>query len=184
MAAQMCQQAVLAGDGNERTGFRGRVYVAMMSAAESVAGEAVGAQSSTVFQKRQDLALKVLSNPLAYLERFAIGAASHPTIGGDITNPVAISSSTAVNPSVVTTAAAHGMVTGDTVEIVGHAVNTAINGQWVATNLTSTTFSVPVLGVGAGTATGTATKQPPDLDITNYGPYSQWNKFAGVTVLD
>lgn len=181
--AALCQQAILAGDGNERSGFRGRIYVAMVAAAVAVAGEAVGALSSVVYQKRQALALAVLSNPLAYLERFTIGAASNSTIGGDISAPVAITSSTGVNPSVVTTTAAHGLATGDTVEIVGHATNTAINGQWVATVLTTTTFSVPVLGIGAGTG-GTVTRQPSDSNIANFGPFAQWNKFAGVTALD
>jgi len=184
MAATMCQQCVLAGDGSERTGFRGRIYVAMVAAAVAVQGEAVGGQSAAVYNKRQTLATAVLSNPLAYLERFAIGAASNSTIGGDITAPVAISGSTAVNPSVVTTAAVHGMATGDCVQIIGHTINTAINGQWTVTVLTTTTFSVPVLGNGTGLASGTVTKQPPDADITNFGPFSQWNKFAGVTAQD
>lgn len=179
MAAQMAQQALLAQD----QGFRNRVYVAMVAAGIAVAGEAVGVMTAGVYGKRQALAYAVLSNPLAYLERFAVGAASNSTIGGDVVAPVAIATSTAVNPSVVTTAAAHGMATGDTVEILGHATNTAINGQWVVTSLTSTTYSVPVLGLGAGTG-GTSTKQPPDADITNFGPFSQWNKFAGVTALD
>lgn len=183
MAAQMWSQAVLAGDGNERSGFRGRVYVAMVAAAIAVAGEAVGGMSSSVYQKRQSLAWAVLTNPLAYLERFVIGAGSNSTIGGDVTAPVAVTSSTAANPSVVTTAAVHGLTTGDTVEIVGHATNTAINGQWGVTVLTTTTFSVPVLGTGAGTG-GTMAKQPSDSNITNFGPFSQWNKFAGVTALD
>lgn len=179
MAAQMAQQALLAQD----QGFRNRVYVAMVAAGIAVAGEAVGVMTAGVYGKRQALAYAVLSNPLAYLERFAVGAASNSTIGGDVVAPVAVSTSTGANPSVVATAAAHGMVTGDTVEIAGHTTNTAINGQWVVTSLTSTTYSVPVLGIGAGTG-GTSTKQPPDADLTNFGPFSQWNKFAGVTALD
>lgn len=177
--AVMSQQAALASD----AGFRNRVYVAMVAAAIAVAGEPVGSMSTAKYGKRQALALAVLSNPPAYLERFAVGAAANSTIGGDITAPVAITASTAVNPSVVTTAAAHGLANGDIVEIVGHATNTALNGTWVATSITSTTFSVPVLGIGAGTG-GTSTKQPPDADITNFGPYSQWDKFAGVMALD
>lgn len=180
MAAQMCSQALLAQD----QGFRNRVYVAMTAAAVAVAGEAVGVMTAGVYGKRQALAYAVLSNPLAYLERFAIGAASNSTIGGDVVGPITISGSTAANPSVVTTAAAHGMSTGDTVQILGHLINTAVNGQWTVTSVTSTTYSVPVLGSGIGLGTGTSTKQPPDADITNFGPYSQWNKFAGVTALD
>jgi hypothetical protein len=180
MAATLAGQAVLA----QSDGFRNRVYVSMVAAAIAVSGEAVGAMSSSVYQKRQTLAWNVLSNPLAYLERFAIGAASNATIGGDVVAPVGITSSTAVNPSVVTTSAVHGLASGDTVVIVGSSGNTAINGQWAATVLTTTTFSVPMLGNAAGTAGGTVTKQPPDNDLTNFGPFAQWNKFAGVTALD
>lgn len=255
--AALCQQAILAGDGSERSGFRGRIYVAMVAAAVAVQGEAAGAAvaptgtlsagslvgattvsssvsipantliridvgalaefvtttgapsgagpftipvpaltqahssgvaitaitTSVVYQKRQALATAVLANPLAYLERFAIGAASNSTIGGDISAPVAITSSTAVNPSVITTAVVHGLTSGDTVQIVGHLTNTALNGQWVATVITTTTFSVPVLGIGVGSG-GTVTRQPSDANIANFGPFAQWNKFAGVTALD
>lgn len=182
----LCQEAALAGS----QAFKDRIYVSMIAAAIAVQGEAVGAQSAAVYGKRQSLATTVLGNPLAYLERFVIGAAGNSTIGGDISVPVVISSSTAVNPSVVTTAAAHGMTTGDTVVIAGHTVNTAINNStsgtpsaWPVTSLTSTTYSVPTLGTGAGSG-GTSTRQPSDSNITNFGPFSQWNKFAGVTALD
>src|SRR6266550_469589 len=56
--------------------------------------------------------------------------------------PLAISGSTNVNPSVVTTSAAHGYVTGDVVTIRGHLTNTAINGTNAITVLSTTTFSV------------------------------------------
>lgn len=72
---------------------------------------------------------------------------------------ISISSSTAVNPSVVTTASAHGLTTGDDVIINGHLVNTAINGKRRVTVLTPTTFSVPLLGNGVGTASGTVSHQ-------------------------
>lgn len=182
MAAQMCSQTVLAGDGTEHSGFRGRVYVAMAAAAVAVAGEAKASMTDVVYAKRQALAYAVLSNPLGYLERFAVGAASNPTIGGDVSAPVVVTSSSTANPAVVTTAAAHGMATGDTVQIAGHTV-AAVNGQWTVTVLTTTTYSVPVPGAAAGTG-GTSTRQPSDANITNFGPYSQWNKFAGVTALD
>lgn len=179
MAAQMCSQAVLAAD----PGFRSRVYVALVAAAVSVAGESKAAMSDTVYGKRQALAYAVLTSPQAFVERFAVMAAANPTIGGDVVPPVSVTSSTNANPSVVTTAAAHGMATGDTVQIAGHATNIAINGQWTVTVLSTTTFSVPVAGVGAGTG-GSMTKQPPDADITNFGPFSMWNKAAGVTAVD
>jgi hypothetical protein len=179
MAAQMCSQAVLAAD----PGFRSRVYVALVASAVAVAGEAKAAMSDTVYSKRQLLAYAVLTSPQAFTERFAIMAASNGTIGGDVVPPVSITSSTSANPSVVTTAAVHGMATGDTVAVAGHATNTAVNGQWTVTVLTTTTFSVPVAGTAAGTG-GTSTKQPPDIDITNFGPFSMWNKAAGVTAVD
>lgn len=173
--------------------FKDRILVSMMSAAVAVQGEVVGAQSDTVYGKRQLLATAVLASPLAYVDRFAFGAASITTGGSpetDISNPVLITSSTAVNPSVVTTAAAHGMSTGDTVVIAGHATNTALNNSiagtpssWPVTVLTTTTYSVPTAGTGAGTG-GTSTRQPADSTITNFGPFSQWSKFAGVTAKD
>ncbi len=67
---------------------------------------------------------------------------------------IAIASSTAVNPSVVTTSSAHGLTTGDSVIINSHLVNTAINGSNRVTVINTTSFSVPVLGNGTGGATG------------------------------
>lgn len=186
--AQLCQEAAL----YQSQAFKDRILVSMIAAAIAVQGEAVGVMSAAVYGKRQALATAVLANPSAFLDRFVIGAAGNSTIGGDISNPVTITSSTAANPSVVTTAAAHGMSTGDTVVIAGHATNTALNNgtggtsppaSWPVTSITSTTYSVPTLGIGAGTG-GTSTRQPSDSNITNFGPFSQWNKFAGVTAQD
>ncbi|SRR6266496_2260437 len=177
--ANLCQQALMAAD----PGFQARVQVNVVASAVAIAGEAIGAMDTTVYQKRQALALSVLTSPAAFTTRFALGAASTSQIGGDIGAPVAVTSSTSANPSVVTTAAVHGLTSGDTVQIIGHATNTALNGQWVATVLTTTTFSVPVAGIGSGTG-GTVVRQPSDANITNFGPFAQWNKFAGVTVLD
>lgn len=69
-----------------------------------------------------------------------------------------IASSTAANPSVITTATAHGLSTGMQVVISGHLVNTAINGTWTITVTGASTFSVAVLGNGVGAGTGTVTK--------------------------
>jgi hypothetical protein len=179
--AQMCQQTLLAGDGTEHSGFRGRIYVAMVAAAVAVAAETQTA-GPVVYAKRQALAAGVLGNPLAYLERFAIGAASNSTIGGDVSAPVVVTSSSTANPTVVTTAAVHGMATGDTVQIAGHST-AAPNGQWVVTVLTTTTYTVPVPG-GAGGVGGTSTRQPSDANITAFGPFSQWPRFAGITAND
>jgi hypothetical protein len=175
----LIKQAVLAQDNV----FRQRIEMAMFVAMTAVQGEAVGAMTTAVYSKRQTYSLAALTNPNAHVDRFAWAVAANSTIAAAIGSPVAISSSTAANPSVITTAAAHGFVNGDTVEIVGHPVNTAANGGWIVTNLTSTTFSIPVLGNAAGTAGGMATKQPTDSDI-QFTVNSLISDFAGVTALD
>ena len=177
MAASLMNTANLAND----AGFRLRVQAAMMTAALAVATEAVGAQDTSTYQLRHQLAVNVLNSPSGFLDRFAWGAAANTTVSGDLLAPVAIASSTAVNPSAVTTAAAHGLATGDWVEITGHAVNTAINGTFQVTVTGTTTFTVPVLGVGAGGATGTVGKQPPDSDI-QFAVNSDFSSIAGVGV--
>jgi len=70
---------------------------------------------------------------------------------------LAITSNTAANPTVVTTAA-HGFTTGQTVNITGQSGVVSINGQRVVTVLTATTFTVPVdCTGGAGTGGFAAT---------------------------
>ena len=177
MAGSLMTTANLAGD----AGFRSRVQAAMMTAALNVAAEAVGVQDSSTYQLRHQLAVAVLNNPAGYLDRFAWAVAANATVSGAVQAPVAIASSTAVNPSVITTAAAHGLTTGDVVEIAGHAVNTAANGTWPVTVIIATTFSVPVLGTGTGTATGTVVKQPPDADIQT-AVNADFSDIAGVGV--
>lgn len=168
--------ATLAND----AGFRSRVQAAMMVAALNVAAEAVGGQDSSTYQLRHQLAVQVLNSPAGYLDRFAWAVAANSTVSSDLLAPVAVVSSTAVNPSVLTTAV-HGLSTGDVVEVAGHAVNTTVNGTWPVTVLTSTTFSVPAPGTGAGGATGTVTKQPPDADI-QFAVNSDFSDIAGVGV--
>lgn len=70
--------------------------------------------------------------------------------------PVAIVSSTAATPIVVTTGT-HGFADGDTVQIGGHD-QLAANGLWQITKVSSTKFSLngSTAGAGAGTATGIA----------------------------
>jgi hypothetical protein len=68
-----------------------------------------------------------------------------------------VSAATVADPSVITTTDAHGLVTGDVVTIAAVGGTTTVNGTWVVTVLTSTTFSVPVAGVGAYTSGGTVT---------------------------
>jgi hypothetical protein len=179
MTDLLIKQAMLAQD----TVFRQRIEMAMFVAMTAVQGEAVGAQSTAVYGKRQTYSLAVLTSPNAHVDRFAWAVASNSTIAAAIASPVAISSSTNANPIVVTTAAAHGYTTGDTVAIVGHLVNTSAVGGWIITVLTTTTFSIPVAGVGVGGATGTVTKQPNDSDI-QFTVNSLISDFAGVTALD
>jgi hypothetical protein len=67
----------------------------------------------------------------------------------------AIASSSAANPTVVTTSAPHGLTSGETVVIAGHTSTPTINGSRVVTVTGPTTFTVPVNVTVAGTAGGT-----------------------------
>lgn len=68
---------------------------------------------------------------------------------------VAITSSSAADPTVITAGASHGLVTGDVITIAGHSGSTpSINGSWPVTVLTSTTFTIPV-AVSVGGTGGT-----------------------------
>lgn len=60
-----------------------------------------------------------------------------------------ITSSSAANPTTITTAAAHGMSNGNTVTITGHSL-AGVNGSHVIGGVTGTTFTIPVLGGGTG----------------------------------
>lgn len=68
-----------------------------------------------------------------------------------------VTNATVATPSVITTSDAHGLVTGDVVTISAVGGTTTVNGTFVVTVLTSTTFSVPVAGVGVYTSGGTVT---------------------------
>lgn len=167
----------------QEASFVQRIKSAMTISALQIAGEAVAGMTTTVYGKRQRLAYEVLNAPDQYVYRFAWAVASNTTVSNGVGTPVAISSSTAANPSVITTAAAHGYSTGDQVLITGHATNTAVNGCWTITVLTTTTLSVPVLGVGAGGATGSVSKQPIDSDV-QFTINSVWDDIAGRTATD
>jgi hypothetical protein len=70
--------------------------------------------------------------------------------GGSTTN-VGITSSSAANPSVITTASDHGFVAGDQVTIQGHSSTPPINSTYtVATAPTATTFTIPTAVTSAG----------------------------------
>lgn len=63
-----------------------------------------------------------------------------------------IATSSAANPTVITTTSAHGLISGETVMIEGHSSAPDINGEHVVTVTGSTTFTIPVLVSLAGTA--------------------------------
>lgn len=181
MAGNLITMANLAND----AGFRSRVQAAMITAGLNVAAEAYNAgtdPNGAIYQMRHALAVGVLNNASGYLDRFVQAAAANATVAGDIGTPVSIASSTAANPAAVTTATVHGLSNGQFVEIAGHLVNTVINGTWPVTVTSTTAFTIPVLGNGTGTATGTVTLQPPDADIQN-AVNSAWSDIAGVGVL-
>lgn len=162
-------------------GFKKQVGMSMITAAVNVAGETKGALTDPAYSKRQTLAYAVLNNPTSLLTQFCLTVAQAGAVS--LGSPVAITSSTAAFPSVVTTSAAHGLATGNAVRIQDHTVNTAINGSNEITALTTTTFSVPVLGTGAGGATGRVNRLPLDSDI-QAAVVAAWNDIAGVTALD
>lgn len=65
-----------------------------------------------------------------------------------------IANATNANPIVVTTSANHGITTGQPVTVSGVGGNTAANGDFIATLLSPTTFSIPIAGNGAYTSGG------------------------------
>lgn len=178
MAATLNGTAVLATDAL----FRQRVQAAMVTAALSVAAEAVGAQDAGTYGLRHDLAVLVLNSPAGYLDRFSWAVAANATVCGDVGPAVSIASSTSTNPVVVTSASAHGLAVNDWVEVSGHAGNTALNGVWQVSAVVALTFTVPAVGNGVGGATGQSVKQPPDADI-QFAVNADWNDIAGAGVI-
>lgn len=65
-----------------------------------------------------------------------------------------VSNATNVNPIVITTTTNHGITTGQPVTVSGVGGNTNANGDHIATQLSPTTFSIPVAGNGAYTSGG------------------------------
>lgn len=163
------EQAALAQDET----FLNQIRIATMSAAVAVQGEDQGAMSSDKFGKRQALSFGVLDGGVDdYLWRFSYAVAQNPAVTRGA--PVVIVSSAAN----VVTSTGHGLTTGNVIVIKGHVTNTAINGAWTVTVLTANTFSVPVIGVAAGTA-GSFVKMPSDSDI-QFTVDSVWDDIAGV----
>lgn len=171
------EQAALANN----AGFLAQLKVAVATAAVQVQGEATTGHDSTQYQKRQQFSSAVLANLDGYLIRFIWPTVENLAIVAG--SPVAISSSTNASPVVITTSAAHGYSTGAVVQIANHLVNTQANGNWTATVLTTTTFSIPVVGNGVGTASGQVIKLPIDSDI-QFQVNALWDDLAGVTATD
>jgi hypothetical protein len=79
-----------------------------------------------------------------------------------------IATSSAANPSVITTSADHNFADGDTVTISNHSGSTPdINSQHVITWISSTTFSIPVNVTVGGTGGRVFNNSEPDIDVTN-----------------
>ena len=148
-------------------GYVARIRGAMVRAALSVSTEVQGSLTTNAWFKRRQLAGQILKNPDAYLGDFLAALAADQYTPLSWFNPTVISGSTNVNPSVITTGVVHGLTTGDVVEIAFHLVNTNINGVWVATVITTTTFSVPNAANGVGGATGTVMKMNTDADLVS-----------------
>jgi hypothetical protein len=146
------------------TSFSNRIRVAMVRAAVNVANETQGSLTAAAWVKRQQLATRILNSPDAWLPAFVATVSADPGLSLTWFNPIPITSSTAVNPSVITTPV-HGFTTGDVVEIVGHTGNTNANGTWPVTVLTTTTFSIPQPGNAVGAATGTVQKMETDVTL-------------------
>jgi hypothetical protein len=174
MALTLAQGAQLVADAS----FISRIRDVMVRVAVTIALEAIGGQSTGNWARRRQLAVQVLTSPDSVTPRFVALVASDPAGSLNWFNPILITSSTAVNPSVITTPA-HGYASGDVVEILNHAINTNANGTWVVTVLSATTFSIPQPGNGTGGATGTVQKMETDINLFNTVNNS-WNAVAGV----
>jgi hypothetical protein len=166
--------------------FQNRLSQAVVNGAAAIAASTFASSglSLAVYQLQQALAASILTGGTAkFLPLFAAAVACSPTVAADLNNavPVLIASSTAVMPSVITTSAAHGLTTGQTAEVTGHLLNTSVNGTWIVTEISTTTFSVPVPGNAVGAATGQASLQPPDADLDT-AIASVWSGIAGATV--
>jgi hypothetical protein len=148
----------------ESPSFISRIRGAMVRAAIAVSTEVQGAMTSNAWAKRRQLAIRILNNPDAVVGSFAAAVAADAAFSLTWYPPLLITSSTGVNPSVVTTPV-HGYTNGDVVYISGHVANTNANGTWTITVLSTTTFSIPTPGNAVGTATGTVSKQETDVTL-------------------
>lgn len=170
-------------------GYRLRVRDGMVRYSATVMAEALnagGQSAATTGPKRKQLANRVLLSPDAYVDAFLALVASDPGASLTWVPPVAIASSSNLNPSVITTAAAHGIVAGDVVEVYGHLVNTNLNpllsgtatfGVWTTPTASGTTLTIPTPANGAGTATGYVMKMFTDVEV-NFTIQNNFNTMA------
>lgn len=91
------------------------------------------------------------------VERLFIKGSDFNMFTSSVGTPVVISSNTAANPSVVTTATPHGLSSGQTIVISGSNSTPSLNGSQVVTVTGASTFTVPVNVTVAGTAGSFAT---------------------------
>ena len=162
--------------------FRDRVKVAVFIAARDIVGEVKADLSSTQYGKRQELARQVLGSPDGLVDRFAWAVAVNPGLAQY--DPVEISSSTNEKRSVVSTVLPHGLGADDTVVIADHLLNTSINGPWRVIDVPSdTAFVIAAVGLAAGGASGSVTRQVSDSDI-QFTVNSVFNDIAGISGLD
>jgi len=102
------------------------------------------------------------------IQRLERGDSCRPEVTDRIVSalgsPVAVTSSSVADPSVITTAT-HTFQTGDSVTIAGHSGSTpAINSTHTITRIGATSFSIPV-NVTIGGTGGTATLQPASVGL-------------------
>lgn len=85
---------------------------------------------------------------------------NYVTVRSGNANVGSISGATNANPIVMTTPIAHGLATGTTVVISGVLGNTNANGTFSVTQLSTTTFSIPIAGNGSYTSGGFWVAEP------------------------
>ena len=88
----------------------------------------------------------------------ASGTVNHTAVDfGEYGTHQTITSNSVANPTVVTVTA-HGYANGDSVNITGSNSSPSINGDWVVSNVTANTFTVPVNVTTTGGTAGTVVK--------------------------
>jgi hypothetical protein len=97
-------------------------------------------------------------------------------IFGGSSSSVGITSSSAANPTVITTSAPHGLTSGDQVTLQGHSASPFINSTYTATVTGATAFTIPVSVTSAGSG-GTVSK-------FNAGRGSDCLRFSETTFLN